>query len=87
MSEQTYTTIPEKADFTGEAESIFCCECGETYLFHLKDKTHEFSLGLQDFIKCLWFAQELGAIPKISPDWWYELKHHYDIYLPSIKKK
>ena len=60
-----------------EIENIFCCECGETHLFRLKDKNHEFVLGLQDIIRCLHFAEKEGAVPKLPDDWWFNLRNRY----------
>lgn len=58
-------------------ENIFCCECGETHIFKLKDNEKEFMIGLQDILKCLRFAEEEGAVPPLSSDWWIDLQNQY----------
>lgn len=42
-----------------------CQECGEDYLFMMKDNYHEFSIGLSTILSCLAMAEKEGAVPKI----------------------
>ena len=69
--------IPEKSNLTGEVTQIVCDNCFEDYLFVLKDKNHKFSIGLLDILKCLKFAEDEGAVPKISADWWLNVTGHF----------
>ncbi len=76
MSEKV-ETMPDKALLTGAVEQISCEECFENYLFHMKNKNHEFTIGLIDILNCVKFAEEQGALPEIPGDWWIEVKSHY----------
>lgn len=69
--------IPERAELTGEVENIHCDNCNEEFLFYLKDNVHEFSIGLIDILECLLFAEEQGAIPPISPEWWLQIERRH----------
>lgn len=69
--------IPEKADLTGNVTQMLCNNCFEDYLFALKDKNHEFTIGLIDILRCLKFAENECAVPKISPDWWISVTEHF----------
>ena len=42
----------------------------ETVFFHLRDSVHEFTIGLKDILRCLEFAENQGAVPRISRKWW-----------------
>lgn len=72
-------TIPPKSELTGDVEKILCTECRESYLFSLRNKDHEFSIGLTDVLRCLRFAEEQGAVPPISGQWWIDVIDHYQI--------
>ena len=69
----------DKAVLTGEAQQIICDNCFENLLFHLRDTVHDFSISLSDILLCLEFAEKEGFIPKISAEWWTEVKCHYQI--------
>lgn len=71
--------IPEKAELTGEVEKILCDNCFENYLFELQDSDHTFFIGLRDILECLKFAEEQGGVPKLSPEWWLQVKFHYQM--------
>lgn len=51
------------------AERQHCEECFEPVVFLLKDKEHEFSLGLSTVLECLAFAVRTGDLPKIPTSW------------------
>lgn len=76
MSKQT---IPPKSKLTGDVEEILCTECCESFLFSLRDSSHEFSIGLIDILRCLKFAEEQGAVPTIPGQWWIDVVDHYQI--------
>ena len=75
--------IPERAELTGEVEHIHCDNCSEEYLFHLKDNIHEFSMGLKSILECLSFAEEQGAVPPLSTEWWTSIESSF----PDFSKK
>lgn len=71
-------TVPDKAELTEKVAPMLCESCSEKYLFHLKNKSGEFSVGLIDVLKCLAFAEREGAVPPISEEWWLAVQRHYD---------
>lgn len=72
------TGIPEKAELTENADPMLCDSCSEKYLFHLKNKDGDFTIGLIDILKCLAFAEREGAVPSVPSEWWLAVKRHYD---------
>lgn len=52
-----------------KAESIHCENCFEKVIFLLKDKDHEFSMGLSTVLECLAFAIKNGDLPKLPLSW------------------
>jgi hypothetical protein len=52
-----------------EAERIHCDNCFEQVVFMLRDKEHEFSLGLSTVLECLAFAVVNGDLPKLPGSW------------------
>lgn len=70
--------IPDKAELDKKIIPILCDNCTEKYLFHLKNKNGEFSVGLIDILKCLAFAERKGVVPPISEEWWLAVQRHYD---------
>lgn len=53
------------------AERTNCENCFEPLVFLLKDKDHEFSMGLSTVLNCLAFAIENGDLPKLPLSWVY----------------
>lgn len=51
------------------AERIHCDKCFEQVVFMLRDKDHEFSLGLTTVLECLAFAIKNGDLPKLPQSW------------------
>ncbi|GHU89677.1 hypothetical protein FACS1894202_08280 [Clostridia bacterium] len=45
-----------------------CCE--EELLFGMRDKYHEFSIGLSTVLTCLKFAESEGRVPPLPVNWW-----------------
>ena len=52
-----------------DAERICCDRCFEQVVFALKDKDHEFSIGLITVLECLEFAISQGELPKLPRSW------------------
>ena len=60
------------------SEDVANCEnCNELLVFAMKDKYHEFSLGLRTVLECLRVAETEGYVPKLPSDWWISVKNHY----------
>ena len=51
------------------AERVYCDNCFEHVVFMLRDKDHEFSMGLITVMQCLAFAIENGDLPKLPQSW------------------
>ena len=49
----------------------------DNYYFYLKDSVHEFTISLQEILKCVKFAEEEGVIPELSKDWWNKISTLY----------
>lgn len=60
------------------AEEILCDNCSEQVIFLLKDKDHEFSLGLETVLDCLFFAIKNGNLPKLPLSWLHIIDGIYD---------
>ena len=54
-----------------------CEECLEEYLFLMRDKDHEFYIGLNTILSCLAFAEKEGIVPKLPEEWWCEIRCRY----------
>ena len=59
------------------AENIICDKCSERLMFHAKDNTKVFSIGLFTMIECMMCAVKDGLLPAVPYSW---LKHIDDIY-------
>ena len=60
-----------RAVSTGQAEDVTSCEsCNEMMVFAMRDKYHEFSIGLQTILECLRIAEQEGYVPQLPPEWW-----------------
>lgn len=62
-----------------EAETMYCENCCEKAVFLLKDKDHEFSMGLTTVLQCIEFAIRSGALPKLPMSWCADVGDAYDI--------
>ena len=60
-----------------KAEHINCDNCFDPVVFMLKDKEHEFSIGLETILKCLFFAVEKGDPPKLPSSWLKQVHQYY----------
>lgn len=56
--------------------SFFCCD--DPILFQMRDRYHEFSLGLFTILDCLKIAEQKGHVPKLPDEWWLSNKIRYD---------
>lgn len=63
-----------RADITDGDNQIQDCSdhecCGERLAFAMKDKYHEFSIGLSTILHCLAVAEQEGYVPKLPNGWW-----------------
>lgn len=82
MNKRHEKVLQNRADLTGEKveEHFGCDECCEQILFKMKDNHHEFSMGVETVLNCLRIAEEKGAVPKLSSDWWILVMDRYRIY-------
>lgn len=62
-----------------EAEKMYCENCNEKAVFLLKDKDHEFSMGLTTVLQCLEFAIKSGCLPKLPMSWCSDVGDAYDV--------
>ncbi|MBR5087932.1 MAG: hypothetical protein IK093_00740 [Ruminiclostridium sp.] len=60
-----------------EIEEMVCDGCDEKVIFHLRDKDHEFTMGLSTVIECLMFAVEQGDVPKLPLSWCSDVDYVY----------
>ena len=54
-----------------------CQERGEDYLFLMKDKEHEFFIGLRTILSCLAIAEKEEAVPRLPYEWWQKINGRY----------
>ncbi|MHB0818499.1 hypothetical protein ACYCFK_09485 [Stutzerimonas stutzeri] len=74
--------LQNRASLASDEVSATEGQCCANYLiFALKDKHHEFSLGITTVLECLRFAESQGAIPELPDEWWIAVDGRYD--LPS----
>lgn len=53
--------------------------CGNHLIFALRDRHHDFSLGIDTVLQCLRFAEQQGAIPELPADWWIAVRGRYHL--------
>lgn len=58
------------------ADTTECERCCEELVFAMRDKTHEFSLGLSTVLRCLAIAEKEGYVPKLPTEWWQTLRKY-----------
>ena len=68
-----------RATLSNELEHLYCENCFEELVFSMRDKEHEFSLGLTTVLKCLRFAENEGSVPKIPVEWWLAIERSYEM--------
>lgn len=62
------------------AERIACDNCFESTVFLMKDKDHEFSVGLSTILQCVEFAIKQGQLPKLPDSWCSSIGSRYNIW-------
>lgn len=62
-----------------KAEKMFCENCNEKAVFLMRDKDHEFSMGLTTVLQCLEFAIKSGCLPKLPSSWVGAVERFYDV--------
>ena len=63
-----------------KSNRIHCDNCFEQVVFLLRDKDHEFSLGMKSILECLAFAVKNGDLPKLPASWLSDVENAFDIY-------
>ena len=61
-----------------EAERICCDNCFEQVVFMMRDKEHEFSIGLSTVLECITFAIKNGDLPKLPQSWLSDIDSIYN---------
>ena len=73
LYENRADTNPEK-ELTLDCTGFECCH--EELVFALRDKHHEFSLGLSTILECLAAAERTGNVPKLPDMWWLQIRQY-----------
>lgn len=66
-----------KQNGSGQVEGIdhtLCPACEETMVFAMRDKYHEFSIGLSTVLECLRAAEAEGYVPPLPAEWWFAIQ-------------
>lgn len=58
-------------------KEVLCPHCDEPLVFGMKDKFHEFSIGLTAILECVVVAEQEGYIPTFPDEWWILLIQRY----------
>jgi len=53
--------------------------CDDYMVFAMRDKHHQFTLGLATVLGCLHAAEKEGAVPKLPEQWWLDLSARYNL--------
>lgn len=56
---------------------VLCPHCEEALVFGMRDKAHEFSIGLSSILECVVIAEHMGYIPSFPDEWWVSLVRRY----------
>ena len=79
-SEEIYlnraVAVQGEAGDTLTKETAECENCCEELVFAMRDKYHEFSLGLSVVLHCLAVAEKEGYVPKLPMEWWDTLRKY-----------
>lgn len=62
---------------TLSAEEKFSDCCADPLLFAMRDKYHEFTMGLFTVLQCLRLAEKAGHIPPLPMGWWASVEYTY----------
>ena len=58
-----------RVTYQNKATENQCPNCDEPLVFALKDKYHEFSMGLSTVLQLLLVAEKEGYVPKLPDEW------------------
>lgn len=58
-----------RVTYQNKATENQCPNCDEPLVFALKDKYHEFSMGLSTVLQLLLVAEKQGYVPKLPSEW------------------
>lgn len=61
--------IVNEIEDNDDLEHIICNNGSEQAIFLMRDKDHEFTLGLTSVLECIGFAVKNGDLPKLPKDW------------------
>ena len=78
MDTNNHHEMNERRAVLEEAEEMVCDQCDERVIFHLRDREHEFTMGLSTVLQCLMFAIEQGDLPKLPLSWCTDVDLAYD---------
>lgn len=62
-----------------EMERISCDSCFEQMVFFLRDKDHDFSVGLTTVLGCIEAAIKCGELPKLPQSWLSDVENTLNI--------
>lgn len=65
---------------------VFCPRCDELLVFGMKDREHEFSIGLSSVLECMVIAEHMGYLPSFHNEWWVSLVRRYP-FLSEIQDR
>ena len=86
--EKHYQRINNRAELTGESIDNTSNECCYNHLlFALRDNYHEFTLGIETVLQCLYAAEKQGVVPPLSDKWWIEIMAMYNIKFPRFEER
>jgi hypothetical protein len=60
-----------------KAETLLGDCCSDPLVFAMRDRHHDFSIGLLTVLKCLKVAEQEGFVPPLPEDWWPSVKYAY----------
>lgn len=82
----------DKSEFENRAvqraegnRQVLCERCDEPFVFGMKDKYHEFSIGLTTILECLVIAEQEGCVPSFPDEWWISLCRDYP-FLAEVRE-
>ncbi len=71
-----------------KAEQVNCLDCNEELAFAMRDKHHEFSIGLRTVLQCLRLAEQEGNVPPLPIEWWNKIaSRHGRFFLTDYKRE
>ena len=78
--------IANRARLSGDVQDNRTSDCCYNHLlFALKDKHHEFTLGLETVLSCLYAAEKQGVVPPLPVEWWNTIENAYKLQKPVFQ--